>query len=263
MIWFRNIVSFFKVILRNIIPLKYRIRLEKKYFPWQAIFYYGNKVVCPIHLGHFRKFVPFNSRSNARCPRCHSLELHRLLWLYLKDKTNFFSDNLRILEVAPMEYIQKKYKRMKNLSYVSIDISSPIAMLIGNIESIPFADNRFDCVLCYRVLEYVEEDEKAMREIFRVLKPGGWAILQSLIDHACNKTIVFSDKSLSRQDKNTSLRGWNMQRVYGSDYKDKLEKAKFNARLDNYVMSLGDEAIKRYGLAKNEIIYFCTKPKSK
>jgi len=145
-----------------------------------TIRYFGLRFKCPCCDGCFRKFLFFGAkpRPNARCPRCGSLERHRLLWLYLRNKINFFSDHLKVLDIAPIHFFQKKCKKLKNLDYISADISSPIAMIKMDITDINLHDNQFDCIICYHVLEHILDDEKAMRELFRVLKPGGWAILQ-------------------------------------------------------------------------------------
>jgi SAM-dependent methyltransferase len=133
-------------------------------------------------------------------------------------------------------------------------------MLKINIADIPLPDDQFDCVICYHVLEHIPDDQKAMRELFRVLKPGGWAILQSPIDFNHDKT--FEDPSIVSPDERERFFGQNDHvRIYGRDYKDRLEKAGFVVKVDDYVQQLGDSAIKKYGLMRDEKIHFCSKPK--
>ena len=67
---------------------------------------------------------------------------------------------------------------MANLDYISADLESHLAVVKVDITNILYEDNSFDVILCSHVLEHVIDDQKAMRELFRVLKPGGWAILQ-------------------------------------------------------------------------------------
>lgn len=224
----------------------------------RSVRYLGDIVNCPICEGHFKYFLPFGAkkRPNAMCPRCRSLERHRLLWLYLKNRTDFFMRNLRVLEIAPQYYIQRKFKSMVNLDYVSADLYSPIAMINMDITDMQFEDDSFDCVLCYHVLEHVPEDKKAMREILRVLKPGGWAILQVPI----LAEMTIEDAAIeSPEDRERVYGQFDHVRAYGLDYKDRLEDTGFIVKEDDYVQEIGEEAIRRYGLIKGESIYFCSK----
>ncbi len=227
-----------------------------------SMWYIGNKFICPFCNGHFRKFLPFGVKQiqNSQCPRCGSFERHRLLWLYLKNKTNFFKDSLKVLDIAPMYFFQKKCKTLSNLNYISADISSPIAMIKMDITNINLPDNQFDCIFCYHVLEHILDDKKAMNELFRILNPGGWAILQVPIDPKRDKT--FEDINVVSLEERERVFGQKDHvRIYGKDYKNRLEKAGFTVKLDNYCRELGDNTIKKYGLIKNETIFFCSKPK--
>lgn len=242
--------------------LRFIFILKKGVGALARIWYFGHRFTCPICNGHFSKFLPFGAsavrRSNARCPSCESLERHRLLWLYLRDKTNFFLGNLKVLHIAPHYYLQERFKKLKNLDYISADISSPMAMIKIDITDITLPDNQFDCIICYHVLEHIHDDGKAMRELFRVLKPGGWAILQSPVDPSRDKT--FEDSNvISPEEREDSFWQKDHVRIYGLDYKDRLEKAGFTVKCDNYVGDLGESIIKKCGLLKFEIIYFCTK----
>jgi len=226
------------------------------------LWYRGNRFICPCCGGHFRKFLPsgIKPRPNAQCPRCGSLERHRLLWIYLKERTNFFKDNLKVLDIAPMKFFQEKCKTLPNIDYISADISSPIAMIQMDITNINLPDEQFDCIICYHVLEHIPDDEKAMRELFRVLKQGGFAILQFPVDYNREKT--FEDPNIVLPEERERVFGQNDHvRIYGKDYKDRLERAGFTVKPDNYAKELGDNTIKKYGLIKDEIIYFCIKPK--
>src|SRR5882672_8549091 len=146
-----------------------------------GLLYIGKKVECPICHHHYKKFLPYGrirSRPNALCPNCLSLERHRLLWLYLKEKTDFFSASLSVLHVAPEPCFMNRFEKQHGGGYITADIESPLAKVKMDIHKIPFGENYFDVVLCNHVLEHVRDDIQAMSEIKRILKPGGWAILQ-------------------------------------------------------------------------------------
>jgi ubiquinone/menaquinone biosynthesis C-methylase UbiE len=157
-----------------------------------------------------------------------------------------------------MQFFQEKCKKLPNLDYVSADISSPLAMIKMNITNINLPDNQFDCIICYHVLEHIIDDQKAMRELYRVLKPGGWAILQSPIDFNRDKT--YEDQNILLPDERERIFGHKDHvRIYEWDYKNRLKRAGFTVILDNYIKELSDDKNMKYGLMKDEIIYFCTK----
>lgn len=253
-------MSYLKSLVKAIVPKKYHPMVQQMFFIGIQMFYIGNQVVCPCCGRHFRRFHP--SGIDALCLRCSSVERHRLIWLYLKNRTNFFSDNLKVLHFAPEYIFEKTFRSMPTLSYITADLNPDKAMVEMDIVNIPCEENSFDVILCSHVLEHVIDDGKAMRELFRVLKPGGWTILQSYLDSKRDKT--FEDPSVVTPEDRERLFGqYDHVRIYGRDYKDRLEKAGFKVRVDDYVRDLGIDMIKKYGLREDEDIYFCTKPKPK
>lgn len=259
-----DVMMSIKSILKKFIPERYHLQVRRVYFNLRSLWYIGNKYTCPCCNGHFRKFLPYGvkPRPNAECPRCNSLERHRLLWLYLRDRTNFFRDRLKVLDVAPMDFFQQRCKYLPNLDYISVDISSPIAMIKMDITNINLPNDYFDCIICCHVLEHVPDDKKAIMELFRVLKPGGWAILQSPVDPNLDETFE-NPNIISPEERERVFGQSDHVRIYGQDYKARLERAGFIVKLDNYVKELEDNIIKKYGLIKDEVIYFCIKPKHK
>src|SRR6185437_11193906 len=164
------------------IPKKYLQLISPIALKIISVFYIGNKVECPVCNSKYKKFLPYGRikpRENALCPSCLALERHRLMWLYLKEKTNFFTANLKVLHIAPEHCFINRFEHMKNLDYITADIESPLAKVKMDVHKIPFNDNTFDVVFCNHVMEHVEDDIKAMSEMRRVLKPGGWSIIQS------------------------------------------------------------------------------------
>lgn len=251
----------FKVIIEKILPAKLYPLTARIFRIFRPLWYIGNNVACPVCSRHFRKFAPagVHPRPNAQCPRCGSRERQRLLWLYLRHRTQFFTDHLKVLDIAPHYLLQKKYKKLKNLDYISADLASPEAMVKMDITDIHLPDNQFDCIICYHVLEHIPDDGKAMSELFRVLKPGGWAILQVPIDPNRDKT--FEDPAIVSPKQRQRIFGqYDHVRLYGLDYKDRLETAGFTVKVDNYVGQLPDDLVKKYALMQEEKIYLCSKP---
>ena len=248
------------LVLRKI-PRKYIQYVSHYFLRVIAVFYYGNSVECPIDGRTYRKFLPYGrlqSRPNALCPSSLSLERHRLMWLFLKNKTNFFTDNIKLLHIAPELCFMKIFEEMKNVEYITGDIESPLAKVKMDVHQIPFDDNSLDVVFCNHVMEHLDDDIKAMSEINRVLKPGGWAIIQSPVYLYLEKTL--EDPSVTNPLEKERLFGQNdHMRKYGKDYGDRLRRGGFKVTEDNYLDELAEEVRTRYALPDEEIIYFCEK----
>jgi len=224
-------------------------------------FYRGNKVECPVCNSTFSSFLPYGrivSRPNALCPRCLSLERHRLMWLYLKEKTAFFQDKHKVLHIAPEACFINRFKKLSNLDYTTADLISPLADVKMDVHDIPFDEETFDVVFCNHVMEHVDDDIKSMSEIYRVLRPGGWAIIQSPVYYHLDAT--FEDPSITDPFEREKAYGQSDHvRIYGADYGKRLQQAGFHVTENNYVKEMPTERSKRFALPMEEIIYFCKK----
>ncbi len=243
--------------LLNYIPRPWLIRMSQVFMKFSAIFYRGDKVECPVCGGHFRKFMPYGYnivRENALCPRCLALERHRLLWLYFKSRTRIFTDHLKVLHVAPEQCFHQRFRKLKNLTYVTADLESPLADVKLDVQHMPFGNDEFDVVICNHVLEHVPDDRKAMAEIYRVLKQGGYAILQVPLDYSAPKT--YEDASITDPaDREKHFRQKDHYRMYGLDYLDRLKEAGFLIREQNFIDTLSAEERIRYQLPEMEFMY--------
>lgn len=223
--------------------------------------YVGRRFSCPCCQGRFRRFLSHGvkARPNAECPGCGALERHRLIWFYLEHRTNLYTDRLKVLHFAPEGALQKKCVAMPNLDYVSADLCSPRAQVRFDICSIPYPDNSFDVILCSHVLEHVPDDRKAMAELFRVMRPNGWGIIQVPVDLTREET--FEDLSVASPKERERLFGHRDHvRIYAMDYYDRLRAAGFEVRLDTYVKTLARDLIMKHSLPERQVIYLCTKP---
>ena len=143
---------------------------------------------------------------------------------------------------------------------MTADLESPLAKVKMDIHQMPFPDNSFDTVLCNHVLEHVDDDIQAMREIARVLKPGGLAIMQVPFFHPIpDKTI--SDPSIKDRKTREKLFGQDDHvRRYGKDYSNRIEQSGLRAREEDFVNTLDEKQRLSYGLVAGEIIYTGIKP---
>ena len=245
----------------NTIPRPYLIWWSKFLAPLVDILFRGNKFTDPINGKSYRKFLPYGyvkQRDNALSPGTLSLERHRLLWLYLNNETNFFSKTLKVLHIAPEQCFYNLFKNLKNINYTTFDLNSPLADIKGDICNLPFKENSFDFILCNHVLEHINDDKKAMKELYRVLNKNGTAILQVPINQKSSKT--FEDSSIVDKKKRIEKFGqYDHIRLYGLDYFKKLESFGFKVDPLKYSKEFTESEIIKYGLIKDEIIPVCKK----
>ncbi len=251
----------FKFLL-NTIPRPILIRLSYVARPILAIALAGNKFTDPIDGKSFRTFLPYGygrQRSNVLSPSTLSLERHRLLWLYLKNETNFFTSPLKVLHFAPEQAFYKIFRNQKNIDYTTTDLLSPLADVKADICNLPFSDDVYDVILCNHVLEHIPDDTKAMQELFRVLKPGGMGIFQIPQDLHREKT--YEDNSIINPSERAEIFGqYDHVRIYGRDYFEKLRNIGFIVHEEDYTQKIGSELIRKYCLAPGEIIPVGFKP---
>ena len=245
----------FKYIL-NLLPRPLLIKLSYLARPFLAFFMRGDTHTDPIDGRTFKNFLPYGyltPRDNVLSPSTLSLERHRLLWLFLKNKTDFFSASLKVLHFAPEQAFYGRFRKLENLEYTTIDLNSPLADIKADICDLPIEDNSFDVILCNHVLEHIPNDELAMKELYRIMKPGGWGILQIPQDIHRDKT--FEDDSITDKKERTRIFGqYDHVRIYGLDYFDKLRAAGFKVNAVDYTLEIGEEDIEKFRLAKGELI---------
>ncbi|MBC7747477.1 MAG: methyltransferase domain-containing protein [Methylotenera sp.] len=273
----------FKLIL-NTIPRPLLIRLSYVARPIIAFTLKGTKFTDPIDGKSFKSMLPYGyetQRNNVLSPSTLSLERHRLLWLYLNEETDFFKSELvsdssftntkkiklrdaetnsalKVLHFAPEQAFYKLFRNQKNLDYTTTDLFSPLADVKADICDLPFQDNQYDVILCNHVLEHIPDDTKAMQELYRVLKPGGMAILQ--IPQDLSRATTFAVDTITDQKERAKIFGqYDHVRIYGRDYFDKLRSIGFTVVEEDYTNKIAPELVEKYCLAKGEIIPVCFK----
>ena len=245
----------------NAIPRPLLIRLSYWVRPLLALFLKGKRYTDPIDGKSFRKFLPYGygtPRENVLSPSTLSLERHRLLWLWLERETSFFSEPAKVLHFAPEQAFYKRFRNSAQLEYTTTDLNSPLADVKADICNLPFENNSYDIILCNHVLEHIPDDTKAMQELYRVLKPGGMAILQ--IPQDLTRELTFEDNSITDREERAKIFGqYDHVRIYGKDYFNKLREIGFKVDEVNYTTSLSPEDVDRYRLAQGEILPICWK----
>ncbi len=246
-----------------VVPRPIMQRVAQWGVPILGLFYIGKGRICPICGCNRRRFLPYGyvtQRDNALCPSCLSLERHRLLWLYLTRETTLLKKLPKMLHIAPEVSLMRKFrKEYKGFTkrYITADLESPLAHLHFDVQQIPLESNFVDVIICNHLLEHVEDDRKAMRELHRVLKPGGWGVLLSPVEYDRNTT--FEDDSITDAKERTAIFGqYDHRRIYGLDYADRLREAGFIVEEIPYFKALREGEQISYALT-DEIIYLVRK----
>ncbi len=242
-------------LIKSAVPKCLYDPLLQLYYKITRLVYLGSRLYCPICQKSHGKF-----RSKG-CPNCGSFVRQRVLWLFLKRKTNFFSANLRVLHFAPELFFYRRFRNLENLDYLSADPCSPRAMIKVDMEKIQFQDNSFDVVISSHVLEHVNDDIRAMKELCRVQKPGGWSI--HLVPIVYSRSTTYEDPAIVKPEARTQYYGcFDHKRAYGTDYKNRLESAGFEVEIIRAEEFCTGEEIERMCLDGEFEIYYCKKPAS-
>jgi predicted SAM-dependent methyltransferase len=227
----------------------------------RALFFVGTRYTCPCCGWRLRAFTyggtSFRVRPLSYCPRCNSKARHRRNWLYLQQNTNLFSDHLRVLDVSPKYSFSRRFIKMPNLDYVGIDLyDCPNICLKTDLTATSFSSDTFDAIICIHVLEHIEQDRQAIQELFRVLKPEGWAIISVPI-RLDQKT--FEDPTITEPEERERAFGERQHfRIYGYDLIERLKECGFQVQL-NLGKDVDQQTKDRYGLRDDENIFYCTK----
>jgi hypothetical protein len=253
----------------------------------------GDKgVECPLCGARYRRFMPYgyvSVRRNALCPRCLALERHRLLWLWIERETDLLSGKRKaesgksadaesisrnplsrnqlstfhfqlptFLHIAPEVCLSRRFEKIfPPDNYITADLESPLAKVHLDVQNIPFPDESFDIVFCNHVLEHVADDRLAMRELHRVMKPGGWGVMLSPVDETRAET--FEDDTITDPAERTRIFGqYDHRRIYGRDYADRLRETGWKVEEIDYLATLTPAEREKYAL-RPETLYIVQK----
>jgi SAM-dependent methyltransferase len=225
--------------------------------PALRLIHHGREHHCPICRSNLRRFVPFGlePRDGARCPVCGALERHRMAWCFLQRRTDLCRrPGLKLLHFAPEPILEKLFRRVAGIDYLTADLCDPRAMVRMDITDIPYPDGAFDAIFCSHVLEHVPDDLAAMKELRRVLRPDGWAVLQVPITGG----ETFEDPSITDPAERERLFGQDDHvRIYGRDIAGRLESAGF-AVAEVRPADLFEEAERRrFSVPADELLHDC------
>ena len=253
-----------KLIL-NLIPRPVLQRVAEWIVPVVGLLYLGKGKQCPLCGCQRRRFLPYGyvtSRENALCPNCLSLERHRLLWLWLVRESDIGRGAMalpKMLHIAPEVALMRKFKKMYASTpdrYVTADLESPLADMHFDVQQIPLEAESFDAVICNHIMEHVEDDSKALRELYRIMRRGGWGVILSPVELEREKT--FEDDTITDPAERTRIFGqYDHRRIYGRDYAARLREAGFEVYDIDYKNELSKAEQELYALPTDHLYIVC------
>jgi SAM-dependent methyltransferase len=211
---------------------------------------------CNRFVARFRTGGVQRRRPRARCPECGALERHRLLALVLDGLAPMIQEHGRVLDIAPSRYVTDRVRRIQPALYVRLDLD-PAADgreidVQASMTDLPFAEGSFDLVVCFHVLEHVPDDRAAMRELARVLKPGGLALAQVPIR---DDRPTDEDPDAPEPERIERFGQSDHVRWYGTDFEERLTRAGLRGVRLHAERLVGSELVHRMGLEGDDIVW--------
>jgi SAM-dependent methyltransferase len=192
--------------------------------------YAGHSVQCACCNSAFRRFAPMWGNPDRMCWNCGALERHREIALLIQNR--------------PRLLLGSKPSR-----YVTADLDAPGVDMNFDLTAAPLADDSFDVIMCNHVLEHIPDDQSALRELRRILAPGGWA---SLMTPILIKTTIEDPTVTDPQERLRRFGQADHVRRYGWDYLDRLRDAGFAVEVVRLENDLPAVAIHRHQLRNPE-----------
>jgi len=239
-----------KKIISSVIPRKIITENESilRYFYYQ--FYRGKRFQCNVCNKKLRKFISLKSGEKL-CPFCGSSSRNRRLWKILV--SDFLKSDIRILHFSPSRSIKRFLSKDPSLNYITSDFLGEFdAEKHYNITNISEGDNSFDLIICYHILEHIDDDRAAMKELYRILKKGGSCIIQTPFKDG---EIYEDDIIKTAEDRLKYFGQEDHVRIYSVDgLKDRLIQSGFEVKVHEY-----NEENNFNGLSGKEFILFAKK----
>jgi hypothetical protein len=220
-------------------------------------------VRCPICGYKGFTFLPYglDKRPNAFCQVCHSKERQRLTALQIGKLG--LRNKSRLLHVAPDPELSHFLKRQYSLIETKIDkrvpgYTYPKSTITMDLTNLTIEDSSFDLAICLHVLSYIEDDIKAMRELYRVLDKDGVALFTVPQDLSKQKTISACNIT-DREERHKLFGHPDVVRLYGRDFGERLSTVGFEVEEFAVGCNFSQNEIFKYGLISNDSIFIAKK----
>ena len=240
-----------KRVVKTIIPNSILFKFEPKFRYVFYQFYKGKNYQCNICNKSLRKFIRLENEDKL-CPNCGSISRSRRLWDLVTSE--FLKQGLTILDFSPSRSLYRILKSNPLINYMSTDLSSDfLSDFRFDITNIDSENEKYDLILCYHILEHIEDDYQAMRELYRVMKKGAICIIQTpfkegnIYEHSSIKTEKDRLEHFGQKDH---------VRIYSLiGLKERLIKCGFNVTIKQF----NDLADNKFGFKTREEVLICTK----
>ena len=242
----------------NHIPRRWLQRMAGWAVPVMGLLYVGRGRECPLCGTRRRRFLPYGyvtSREDALCPHCLALERHRMIWLWIERNTDLMASRPRLLHIAPEVSLMRHFKRVYRGTegYITADLESPLADMHFDVQHIPLESRSVDVVIANHLFEHVKDDRLAMRELYRIMRPGGWGIM--VVPEDRGRATTFEDETITDPAERTRIFGqYDHLRVYGRDYDDHLREAGFEVERIAFAASLTKEERRLYAVGSDDLV---------
>lgn len=243
----------------------HRYRRYRRYI-LKTWYEFGSGRVCLICGWEGSKFLSYGveNRPDAVCPNCDAKERHRLIWDYFNKSINL-RNSTDLLYFAPIEGLEQNLRDLDSTTVTTIDLTMEDVDISASITELPFDDSSFDIVICSHVLEHIPNDELALTELNRILRPGGQALI--LVPQDRSRNITYEDPAITTGEGRKEAFGQGDHvRWYGRDVRERLASAGFEVTLNNYIAQLDNKYVKKYKLKEDErwlhdhtLIFHCRK----
>ena len=224
----------------------------------------GDAVQCPVCGGQFRHFLPAGTGKRARpgavCPGCRSRERDRLTWLFLREReAELFQRHMQFMHIAPEPRLSRYFFDLIGEGYMTADLMRKDVMVRMDVQDMLYPNETMDAIYCSHVFQDVPDDERAIAECFRVLRPGGWAILN---------VPLFAETTSESATPDNVRASWDSRpdehvRSYGHDYRERLEQAGFEVEVVSPADLVPDDAAReRAGIngERTGYVHFVRRP---
>jgi SAM-dependent methyltransferase len=178
-----------------------------------------------------------------------------MIWLWLERHTELFAECPTLLHIAPEVSLMRHFRRIYRGTdrYITADLESPLADMHFDVQDIPMEERSVDVIICNHLLEHVEDDRRAMAELYRIMRPGGWGIM--VVPEDRSRATTFEDDTITDREERTRLFGqYDHRRLYGRDYDERLQGAGFKVERIPFATLLSDEERRLYSVGSDDLV---------
>jgi SAM-dependent methyltransferase len=246
-------LAFALTVIKDHSPRRWRRAALQRGLKVSRRLFEGDAVECPACGNTAARYA------RGFCPACYAGSRQRLMALFLRRELGVGAGaGVRILHFAPEPGLIRMLSRMDAVDYVPGDLVPDTDQERVDATDIRLAPT-FDGVITSHVLEHIPADAKAMSEMMRVLRPGGWALVIVPVVYELASTYE-NDAVRTSWGRHTHFGQHDHVRVYGRDFEQRLRAAGFVVDERRYADELPPEQARRYGVGAQDVIYLCRKP---